>query len=199
MTYVLSTKEGKKELKDIPVVCDYPNIFPDDLPGLPPERQVEFCIDLVPGAVLVARTPYRLAPSEMKEIMSQLQELLDKAFIRPNSSPWGAPVLFVKKKDGSMKMCIDYRELNKVTIKNKYPLPRIDDLFDQLQGASCFSKIDLRSGYHQLKTKDEDVSKTASGARYGHYEFMVMPFGLTNALAAFMDLMNRIFRPFLDK
>lgn len=131
--------------------------------------------------------------------MSQLQELLDKAFIRPNSSPWGAPVLFVKKKDGSMKMCIDYRELNKVTIKNKYPLPRIDDLFDQLQGASCFSKIDLRSGYHQLKTKDEDVSKTALGTRYGHYEFMVMPFGLTNALAAFMDLMNRIFRPFLDK
>ena len=123
-------------------------IFPNDLPGLPPDRQVEFRTDLVPGAAPIAKTPYRLVPAEMKEMMSQLQELLDKGFIRLSTSPWGAPVLFVKKKDGSFRMCIDYRELNKVTIKNKYLLPRIDDLFDQLQGASYFSKIDLRSGYH---------------------------------------------------
>nr|GFA19915.1 hypothetical protein [Tanacetum cinerariifolium] len=134
------------------------------------------------------RTP-RLAPSEMQELMKQLQELLDKGFIRPSSSPWGAPVLFVKKND--MRMCIEYRELNKVTIKNRYPLPRINDLFYQLQGASFFSKIDLRSGYHKLKIWEEDNSKIAFRTRYGHYEFIVMPFGLKNAQAAFMDLMIR--------
>ncbi|KAL4016608.1 hypothetical protein IC575_024260 [Cucumis melo] len=136
-----------------------------------------------------------MAPQK-KEL--RLQELLDKGFIRPSVSPWGAPVLFVKKKDGSMRLCIDYRELNKVTVKNRYPLPRIDDLFDQLQGATVFSKIDLRSGYHQLRIKDEDVPKTAFRSRYGHYEFIVMSFGLTNAPAVFMDLMNRVFREFLD-
>ena len=130
---------------------------------------------------------------------TQLQELLDKGFIRPISSPWGAPILFVRKKDGSHRMCIDYRELNKVTVKNRYPLSRIDDLFDQLQGASWFSKIDLRSGYHQMRVRDEDVQKTAFRTRYGHYEFVVMPFGLTNAPAAFMDLMNRVCRPMLDR
>ncbi|KAA0060847.1 pol protein [Cucumis melo var. makuwa] len=139
-----------------------------------------------------------MAPAELKELKVQLQELLDKGFIRPSVSPWGAPVLFVKKKDGSMRVCIDYRELNKVTVKNRYPLPRIDDLFDQLQGATVFSKIDLRSGYHQLRIKDEDVPKTAFRSRYGHYEFIVMSFGLTNAPAVFMDLMNRVFREFLD-
>ena len=128
-----------------------------------------------------------------------MQELLDKGFIKPSVSPWGAPVLFVKKKDGSLRLCIDYRELNKVTIKNKYPLPRIDDLFDQLQGAGIFSKIDLRSGYHQLKIKEEDRPKSAFRTRYGHYEFVVMPFGLTNAPAAFMDVMNRVFHDYLDK
>ena len=130
---------------------------------------------------------------------TQLQELLDKGFIRPSSSPWGAPILFVKKKDVSHQMCIAYRELNKVTVKNRYPLPRIDDLFDQLQGASWFSKIDLRSGYHQMRVREEDVQKTAFRTRYGHYEFVVMPFGLTNAPAAFMDLMNRVCRPMLDR
>ncbi|GJX73382.1 putative reverse transcriptase domain-containing protein [Tanacetum coccineum] len=157
----------------------------------PPTRQVEFQIDLVPGAAPVARAPYRLAPSEMKELSEQLKELSDKGFIRPSSSPWGAPVLFVKKKDGSFRMCIDYRELNKLTVKNRYPLPRIDDLFDQLQGSSVYSKIDLRSGYHQLRVREEDIPKTAFRTRYGHYEFQVMPFGLTNAPAVFMDLMNR--------
>ncbi|GJU05141.1 putative reverse transcriptase domain-containing protein [Tanacetum coccineum] len=153
----------------------------------------------VPGAAPVARAPYRLAPSEMEELSTQLQELSDKGFIRPSSSPWGAPVLFVKKKDGSFRMCIDYRELNKLTVKNRYPLPRIDDLFDQLQGSSVYSKIDLRSGYHQLRVRDEDIPKTAFRTRYGHYEFQVMPFGLTNAPAVFMDLMNRVCRPYLDK
>ncbi|GJY77549.1 putative reverse transcriptase domain-containing protein [Tanacetum coccineum] len=167
--------------------------------GLPPTRQVEFHIDLVPGAAPVARAPYRLAPSEMKELADQLQELSDKGFIRPSSSPWGAPVLFVKKKDGSLRMCIDYRELNKLTVKNRYPLPRIDDLFDQLQGSSVYSKIDLRSGYHQLRVREEDISKTAFRTRYGHYEFQVMPFGLTNAPTVFMDLMNRVCKPYLEK
>ncbi|GJT99655.1 putative reverse transcriptase domain-containing protein [Tanacetum coccineum] len=170
-----------------------------DLPGLPPVRQVEFQIDLIPGAAPVARTPYRLAPSEMQELSNQLQELADRGFIRPSTSPWGAPVLFVKKKDGSFRMCIDYQELNKLTIKNRYPLPKIDDLFDQLQGLSVYSKIDLRSGYHQLRVRDEDIPKTAFRTRYGHYEFQVMPFGLTNAPAVFMDLMNRVCKPYLDK
>ncbi|GJS52516.1 hypothetical protein Tco_0625878 [Tanacetum coccineum] len=172
---------------------------PEDLPGIPPTRQVEFQIDLIPGAAPVARAPYRLAPSEMKELSDQLKELSDKGFIRPSSSPWGAPVLFVKKKDGSFRMCIDYRELNKLTVKNRYPLPRIDDLFDQLQGSSIYSKIDLRSGYHQLRVREEDIPKTAFRTRYGHYEFQVMPFGLTNAPAVFMDLMNRVCKPYLDK
>ncbi|GJV47018.1 retrovirus-related pol polyprotein from transposon 17.6 [Tanacetum coccineum] len=167
-----------------------PEVFPEDLPGLPPVCQVEFQIDLIPGATPVARAPYRLAPSEMQELSNQLQELADRGFIRPSTSPWGAPVLFVKKKDGSFRMCIDYRELNKLTIKNRYPLPRIDDLFDQLQGSSVYSKIDLRSGYHQLRVRDEDIPKTAFRTRYEHYEFQVMPFGLTNAPAVFMDLMN---------
>ncbi|GJR17788.1 putative reverse transcriptase domain-containing protein [Tanacetum coccineum] len=155
--------------------------------------------DVVIGATLVARAPYRLAPLEMQELSNQLQELADRGFIRPSTSPWGAPVLFVKKKDGSFRMCIDYRELNKLTVKNRYPLPRIDDLFDQLQGLSVYSKIDLRSGYHQLRVKDEDIPKTAFRTRYGHYEFQVMPFGLTNAPAVFMDLMNRVCKPYLDK
>ncbi|GJZ40282.1 putative reverse transcriptase domain-containing protein [Tanacetum coccineum] len=146
-------------------------------------RQVEFQIDLVPGVAPVARAPYRLAPSKLQELSTQLQELFDKGFIRPSSSPWGAPVLFVKKKDGSFRMCIDYRELNKLTVKNRYPLPRIDDLFDQLQGSRVYSKIDLRSGYHQLRVREEDIPKTAFRTRYGHYEFQVMPFGLTNAPA----------------
>nr|GFA89781.1 hypothetical protein [Tanacetum cinerariifolium] len=154
-------KSEGKQLKDVPVVHDYPEVFPEDLTGLPPARP---------------------------ELSEQLQEISKKGFIRPSSSPWGAPVLFVKKKDGSFRMCIDYNELNKLTVKNRYPLPRIDDLFDQLQGSSVYSKIDLRSGYHQLRVREQDVPKTAFRTRYGHYEFQVMPFGLTNAPAVFMDL-----------
>ncbi|GJV93166.1 putative nucleotidyltransferase, ribonuclease H [Tanacetum coccineum] len=192
-------KLDEKRLEDVPTVRDFPEVFPEDLPGLPPTRQVEFQIDLVPSAAPVARAPYRFAPSEMEELSTQLQELSDKGFIRPSSSPWGASVLFVKKKYGSFQMCIDYRELNKLTVKNRYPLPRIDDLFDQLQGSSVFSKIDLRSGYHQHRVRNKDIPKTAFRTRYGHYEFQVMPFGLTNAPAVFMDLMNRVCRPYLDK
>ncbi|KAL0554261.1 hypothetical protein IC582_008178 [Cucumis melo] len=195
---VVDTREADVSLSSEPVVRDYLDVFPEELPGLPPHREVEFAIELEPGTVPISRAPYRMAPTELKELKVQLQELLDKGFIRPSVSPWGAPVLFVKKKDGSMRLCIDYRELNKVTVKNRYPLPRIDDLFDQLQGATVFSKIDLRSGYHQLRIKDEDVPKTAFRSRYGHYEFIVMSFGLTNAPAVFMDLMNRVFREFLD-
>ena len=193
------SKEKKLDPTEVPVVREFIEVFPEELPGLPPSREISFKIELLPGTGPISKAPYRMAPAELKELQTQLQELLDKGFIRPSHSPWGAPVLFVKKKDGTFRMCIDYRELNKVTIKNKYPLPRIDDLFDQLKGASVFSKIDLRSGYHQLRVKEDDIAKTAFRSRYGHYEFTVMPFGLTNAPAAFMDLMNRIFREYLDK
>nr|GFC57754.1 putative reverse transcriptase domain-containing protein [Tanacetum cinerariifolium] len=190
---------AERRLEDVPVICKFSDVFLEDLPGLLPPRQVEFKIELVPEAAPVACVPYRLAPSEMKELAKQLQELLDKGFIRPSSSPWGALVLFVKKKDGPFRMCIDYRELNKLTIKNRYPLLSIDDLFDQLQGSSVYSKIELRSGYHHLHVREKDILITAFKTSYGHYEFQVMPFGLTNAPAVFMDLMNQVCRPFLDK
>ncbi|KAG8500640.1 hypothetical protein CXB51_002642 [Gossypium anomalum] len=199
LAYVLDSKESEKRLESVPVVCEYSDVFPEELPGLPPVREVEFGIELVPGTTPISIAPYRMAPTELKELKTQLQELTDRGFARPSFSPWGAPVLFVKKKDGTIRLCIDYRQLNKVTIKNKYPLPRIDDLFDQLKGASVFSKIDLRSGYYQLRVRDSDIPKTAFRTRYGHYEFLVMPFGLTNAPTVFMDLMNRIFRPYLDR
>ncbi|GJY81903.1 putative reverse transcriptase domain-containing protein [Tanacetum coccineum] len=169
-----SAKEDEPKLIDISVVREFEDVFPEDLSGLPPQQQVEFRIDLVPGVTPVAKSPYRLAPSKMQELSGQLQELQDKGFIRPSHSPWGAPVLFVKKKDGSLRMCIDYRELNKLTIKNRYPLPRIDDLFDQLQGSRYFSKIDLRSGYHQLRVHEDDIPKTAFRMRYRHFEFTVV-------------------------
>ncbi|GJT44534.1 putative reverse transcriptase domain-containing protein [Tanacetum coccineum] len=187
LAHAMENKLKEKRMEYVPVIRD----FPEELPGLPPSRQVDFRIDLVPRAAPVACAPYRLAPSEMKELSVQLQELLDKGFIHPSSSPWGAPILFVKKKDGSFRMCIDYRELNKLIVKNRYPLSRIDDLFDQLQGSSVYSKIDLRSGYHQLRIKEEDIPITTFRTQYGHFEFQVMPFGLTNAPAVFMDLMNR--------
>nr|GEW26022.1 putative reverse transcriptase domain-containing protein [Tanacetum cinerariifolium] len=164
-------KPEGKQVKDVAIVQDFPEVFPENLPAL----------------------------SEMKELSKQLQELSEKGFIRPSSSPWEAPVLFVKKKDGSFRMSIDYRDLNKLMVKNRYPLPRIDYPFDQLQGSSIYSKIDLRSGYHQLRVREQDISKMTFRTRYGHYEFQVMPFGLKNAPVVFMDLMNRVCKPYLDK
>nr|GEW56705.1 putative reverse transcriptase domain-containing protein [Tanacetum cinerariifolium] len=163
---VMEKKLDEKRLENIPVVREFLDVFPKELPGLPPARQVEFQINLIPGATPVARAPYQLAPSEMQELSDQLQELADRGFIRLSISPWGAPVLVVKKKYESFRMCIDYLELNKLTVKNRYPLPRIDDLFDQLQGSSVYSKIDLRSGYHQLRVRDEDIPKTAFRTRF---------------------------------
>ena len=174
-------------------------MFPEEFSGLPPEREVDLSIEGVQGTTPISRAPYRMAPTELKELKTQLQELLDKRFVRTSVSPWGVSVLFVKKKDDTPRMCISYRQINKVTVKNKYPLSRIEDLFDQLKGASVFSKIDLRSGYHQLRVKDVDVLKTTFRTRYDHYEFLIMPFGLTNASTAFMDLMNRVFHPYLDQ
>jgi hypothetical protein len=187
------------QLENIPVVCEYPDVFPDDLPGMPPDRDVEFVIELQPGTAPISKRPYRMSPKELAELKIQLQELLDKGYIRPSSSPWGSPALFVKKKDGSLRMCVDYRPLNAVTIKNKYLLPRIDVLFDQLASAKVFSKTDLRSGYHQIKIRASDVPKTAFSTRYDLYEFLVMSFGLTNAPAYFMYLMNSVFMNKLDK
>ncbi|XP_052723068.1 uncharacterized protein LOC108318967 [Vigna angularis] len=181
------------------VVDEFPDVFPEEIPGLPPPREVKFTIDLVTMAAPISVQPYRMPPVELAELKTQIEELMDRQFIGPSVSPWGAPVLLVKKKDGSSRLCIDYRQLNKLTIKNKYPLPRIDDLLDQLHGAAVFSKIDLRSGYHQIRVKEEDIQKTAFRSRYGHYEYVVMPFGVTNAPAVFMEYMNRIFRPYLDK
>jgi hypothetical protein len=186
-------------LELIPVVCEFLDVFPDDLPGLSPDRDIEFTIELVPGTAPISRRPYRMPPNELAELKIQLQELLEKGFIRPSSSPWRCPALFVKKKDQSLRMCVDYRPLNTVTIKKKYPLPRIDILFDQLAKAKVFSKIDLRSGYHQIKLRSKDIPKTAFSAHYDLYEYLVMSFGLTNAPAHFMYFMNSVFMPELDK
>jgi len=191
--------ENQAVIDMLQVVCEFPEVFPDEIPDVPPEREVEFSIDLILGTKPVSMGPYRMSASELAELKKQLEDLLDKKFVRPSVSPWGAPVLLVKKKDGSMRLCIDYRQLNKVTIKNKYPLLRIDDLMDQLVGARVFSKINLRSGYHQIKVKDEDIQKMAFRTRYGHYEYSVMPFGVTNAPGVFMEYMNRIFHTYLDR
>ena len=164
-----SEVEVKQDVSTIPVVQDFSEVFPKEITSLPPEREIEFSIDLVPGAGPISIAPYRMSPLELGELKKQIEDLLSKQFIRPSVSPWGAPVLLVKKKDGSMRLCVDYRQLNKVTIKNKYPLPRIDDLLDQLRGSAIFSKIDLRSGYHQIRVKPDDIPKTAFRTRYGHY------------------------------
>ena len=184
---------------DIRVVQEYLDVFPEDLPGMPPDHEIEFVIELVPGTAPIYKRPYRMDANQLAELKDQIQDLLDKGYIRPSTSPWGAPIIFVPKKDGGTRMCVDYRALNEVTIKNKYPLPRIEDLFDQLKGACVFSKIDLRSGYHQLKIQALDIPKTAFVSRYGLYEYTVMSFGLTNAPAYFMYLMNKVFMDYLDK
>jgi len=190
--------ENQAVIDKLQVVCEFPEVFPDEIPDVPPEREVEFSIDLVPGTKPVSMAPYRMSASELAELKKQLEDLLDKKFVRPSVSPWGAPMLLVKKKDGSMRLCIHYRQLNKVTIKNRYPLPRINDLMDQLVGARVFSKIDLRSGYNQIKVKHEDMQKMGFKTRYGHYEYLEMPFVVTNAPGVFIESMNRIFHAYLD-
>jgi hypothetical protein len=164
----------------VPVVNEFPDVFPEELPGMPPDRDIEFVIELKPGTTPIYRTPYRMATPELAELKEHIKELLEKGCISPSSSLWGAPVIFVPEKDGTQRLCVDYRALNEVTVKNKYPLPRIDDLFDQLRGACVFSKINLQSGYHQLKIRECDIPKTAFVSRYGLYKCTVMSFGLTN-------------------
>ena len=199
LALILDSKREQVNFENIPVIREFPDVFPKELQGVPPEREVDFSIEVVQGTTPILRAPYLMVPTELKELKTHLHKLLDKGFIRPSVSPLGAPVLFVKKKDGTLRWCIDYRHINKVTLKNKYLLLRIEDLFYQLKGAYVFSKIDLRSRYYQLRVKEVDVPKTAFRTRYRHYEFLVMPFGLTNAPAAFMDLMNRVFRPYVDQ
>jgi hypothetical protein len=188
-----------QNLEDIRVACEFSDVFPEDLPGMPSDRDVQLIIELQPGTTPISRRPYKMTPKELANLKVQLKKLLDKGYIHPSSSPWGCPALFVKKKDQSLRLCVDYRPLNAVTIKNKYPLPRIDILSDQLASDKVFSKVNLHSGYHQIKIRPKDVPKTAFSTRYVLYEYLVMLFGLTNALAHFMYLMNSVFMPELDK
>jgi hypothetical protein len=184
---------------EVPVVKEFPDVFPEELPCMPPDWDIEFVIELKPSTAPIYKTPYRMATPELAELKEHIKELLEKGFIRPSSSPWGALVIFVLKKDGTQRLCVDYHALNEVTVKNEYPLPRINDMFDQLCGACVFSKIDLRLGYHQLKIWECDIPKTAFVLRYGLYEYTVMSFGLTNTPAYFMYLMNKVFMEYLDK
>jgi hypothetical protein len=184
---------------EVTVVNEFPDVFPEELPGMPPDSDIKFVIELKPSTALIYKTPFRMTTPKLADLKEHIKELLEKGFIRPSSSPWGAPVIFVPKRDGTQRLCMDYRALNEVTIKNKYPLPRIDDLFNQLRRACVFSKIDLRSGYHQLKVRECDIPKTAFILRYGLYEFTVMSFRLTNAPKYFMYMMNKVFKEYLDK
>jgi hypothetical protein len=188
-----------KSLDEISVVHEYLDVFLNNLSGMPPDRVIEFKIELQPSTAPVYKRPYPVARNEMAELKIQLQELLDKGYIRPSCSPWGCPTIFVSKKDKTQHLCANYRPLNAVTMKNKYPLPHIDLLFDQLIGEQVFSMIDLHSGYHQIKIHEEDISKIVFSTRYGLYEYLVMSFGLTNAPAHFMYLMNLVFMKELDK
>lgn len=181
------------------ILRNFLDVFPDELPRLPPKRIYEFSIDIVLGFEPISKVPYRMTTTELMELKAQLDEMLSKGLIRPSVSPWGAPVIFVKNKDGTLCLCIDYCMLKKSTVKNKYSLPCINDIFDQMRGFLVFSKIDMRSRYQQLRIIDEDIFKTTFKTRYGHYEFTVLPFGLTNAPVVFMNLMNSVFRDCLDK
>jgi hypothetical protein len=183
----------------VPVVNEFPDVFPEELPDMPLDRDIEFVIELKPGTTPIYKAPHRVVTPELAELKEHINELLEKGFIHPSSSPRGAPLIFVPKKDDTQRLCMDYHALNEVTVKNKYMLPRIDDLFNQLHGACVFSKIDLRSGYHQLKIQECDILKTAFVLRYGLYEYTVMSCGLTNAPAYFMYLMNKVFMAYLDK
>jgi hypothetical protein len=191
-------KDKVPNLEDYAILKEFEDVFKEVL-GLPPKRDIDFSINLMLGVAPVSKTPYRMSTPELKELQMHLEELMKRGYICPSVSHWGAPVLFVKKKDGTLILCIDFRQLNKVTVKNKFPLPWIDDLFDQLNDAKIFSKIDLRSGYHQVRIKEEDINKTSFRTRYGHYEFTVVPFGLSNAPTIFMCLMNGVFREYQNK
>jgi hypothetical protein len=193
-----ASRDEVARIGDHEVLTEFKDVFQEVL-GLPPKKDIDFSINLMPRASPVSKAPYRMSMPELKELQLHLEEILNKGYIHPSVSPWGAPVLFMKKKDGTLRLCIDFRQLNKVTVKNKYPLPRIDNLFDQLKGVKIFSKIYLRLGYHLVRIKDEDISKTAFRTRYGHYKFTVVSFGLSNAPAIFMFLMNGVFRNYLDK
>ena len=178
---------------------EYDDVFPDDLPVGLPERQVKHRIKLLPGTTPPSRPAYRTSPADAIELKKQLDDLISHGFVVPSTSPFGAPVLFVKKKDGSMRMCVDYRALNKQTERDMSGLPRMDELFDRILGAKVFTKLDLRSGYHQIPLHPDDAHKTAFNTRYGHFQFTVLPFGLTNAPATFSNLMQSIFHPYLDQ
>jgi hypothetical protein len=190
---------ASQSLEDIHVACEFTDVFPEDLPGMPLDRDVEFTIELQSSTAHISQWPYKMAPKELAELKVQLNKLLDKGYIRPSSSPWACPTLFVKKKDQSLRLCADHGPLNAITVKNKYPLSCINILFEQLASAKVFSKIDLHSGYHQIKTRPEDVPKTTFSTRYELYEYLVMSFGLTSAPAHFMFLMSSVFMPELDK
>jgi hypothetical protein len=191
--------EDEKFVGDnIRAVRDFLDVFLEELLGVPPDMDVELVIDLLPGTAPISKRPYRMSVEELKELKKQLTELQEAGYIRPSSSPWGAPVLFVQKKDGSQRMCVDYRSLNDVTVKDKYLLPCVEDSFVQRRGARIFSKIDLRSGYHQMKIRQSDTSKMAFSTRYGLYEFTIMSFGLTSAPTYFMDLKNKVFMIWTD-
>jgi hypothetical protein len=183
---------------NIRAVRDFSDVFPEELPGMPPDTEVEFVIDLLPGTAPTFKRPYRMSVEELKGLKKQLMKLQEAGYIHPSSSPWGAPVLFIQTEDGSQGMCVDYRSLNDVTVKNKCPLLHIEDLFNRMRGAGVFSKIDLRSGYHQMKIKPSNIPKTTFSTRYGLYEFTVMSFGLTKAPAYSMDLKNKVFMIWTD-
>jgi hypothetical protein len=193
--------DGKEAnlIEDIRIVSEFPDVLLEELPDMPPEHKVEFAIELIPCTAPISKRAYRVSRPELVELKKQIDKLLEKGYIRPCTSPWAALVLFVEKKDGTKSMCIDYRSLNEVNVKNKYPLPQIEDLFDQLIGASVFSKIDMRSGYHELRIRPSDIPKTTFITKYGLYELTVMSFGLTNAPSYFMYLMNIVFMDYLDK
>ena len=196
----LDTRNSAKDRLVQDALAEFKDVFPSELPpGLPPKREQDFHIDLSPGATPQKKGVYRLSEAELQEMRRQLAELIDKGHIRPSKSPWGSPVLFVPKKDGGLRMCVDYRALNKLTVKNSYPIPRIDEIFDHLRGAKFFSKIDLRSGYHQIRLDSDSIPMTAFRTRYGLYEYLVLPFGLTNAPASFMSMMNSILHEYIDQ
>jgi hypothetical protein len=196
---VLNEKGVVEGLEHLPVVRDFTDVFLEELPGMQSERELEFTMDLRLRTEQIERTPYRMSTLKLQELKIQLKELLELGLIRPSVSSWGALVIFIQNKDGLWRLCIDYHQLNKATIKNQYPLLRIDDLFDQMKATTMFSKIDLRSGYHQLWIKEDDIPKTTFKMRFGNYEFTILPFGLTNAPRLFMSLMNGFFREYLYK